>query len=482
MRARLPLSLVLVSILAMSLGCGGSASSTNPTVPVFTNASLTGAYTFTSQGVNSTGPYSLLATFSADGHGLISNGHTFYASFNGITAGSFTNQDMTGSYVVSPAGQVVLTLDTQIVGVLTANVVLTSPAHGELLSFQDAATASGSLDKQGPSAFGQTSIAGTYAFNLHGVDSSGLPEATVGVFTVDASGNIVGGTQDVNDNGVLRTNSAIAAGPTSLMELLPDLGRGIVQFVSSTEGLQGFSCIVVDANHLRLQGPNGTLAGDAYRVTDTSVPTSMAFTLIGKVSGSEAVEGGIVQTDGAGNILGTSIVDLNTGGIIGNSNQTGTYALTGDRVTMSLNALNLVGYPSSGGMQLLTLDNQKVATGVAYAQTGPFSSASLSGSYSVGIAGGSTKGEVDAVAQLTTMGGGSLSGLLSQNEAGTLTFNAAVIANYTADASGRGAGTLIVNGNTQHVEFYTVDSSRILFIETDSQVVLQGMLVKQAVQ
>jgi hypothetical protein len=119
---------------------------------------------------------------------------------------------------------------------------------------------------------------------------------------------------------------------------------------------------------------------------------------------------------------------------------------------------------------------------VAYAQTGPFSNASLSGSYSVGIAGGSTKGEVDAVAQLTSMGEGSFSGSLSQNEAGTLTFNAAVIANYTADASGRGAGTLIVNGNTQHVEFYTVDSSRILFIETDSQVVLQGMLVKQAVQ
>jgi hypothetical protein len=481
-RVHLLSTLFIIPVFLFCVGCGGSSNSSNSTIPVFTNASLTGAYTFSTQGVNATGPFTLEATFSADGNGLISNGHTFYTTFNGITTGSFGNQAMTGTYLVSPAGQVVLDLDTQIVGPLTVNVVLTSSQHGELVSFQTATTASGSLDKQAPSAFGQTSIAGTYVFNVRGVDSGGLPEASVGVFTVDASGNIVGGTQDVNDNGVIRSDSVITAGPTSVMELLPDLGRGGVQFVSSTEGLQDFSCVVLDANHFKLMGFNGTLAGDAYRVTDTSVPTAMAFTMIGKANGSEAVEGGIVHTDGAGNILNTSVVDLNTGGIIGNSNVTGTYALTGNRVTMSLNSLNLVGYPSSGGMQLLTLDSQKVATGVAYAQTGPFSDGSLSGSYGVGISGGTTNGELDAVAQLTGTNGGSLAGSLSSNEAGTLTSNAAVIANYATDASGRGAGTLIVNGNTQHVEFYTVDSSRILFIETDSQVVIQGMLVKQTVQ
>jgi hypothetical protein len=466
----------------MSVGCGGNASSSNPSTPVFTDASLTGAYTFTSQGVNSAGPYSLVATFVADGHGVISNGHTFYSVFNGISAGSFSNQEMTGTYLVSPAGQVVLNLDTQIVGPVTVNVVLASPQHGELLSFGNAATASGTLDKQDATAFGQTSIAGTFAFNVRGRDQDGNPEASVGVFTVDASGNVIGGTQDINDNGVIRSNSAITPGPPSEMDLLPDLGRGGVQFVTSTEALRRFACVVVDSNHFKLLGGEGTLAGDAYRVSDTNVPTSMAFTMQGFFLGSVAVEGGIINTDGAGNILDTSVRDVNLGGIIGNSNQTGTYAVTGNRVTMSLNGLNLVGYPSSGGMQLLTLDNEMVATGVAYAQTGSFSNASLSGSYSVGISGGSTKGEVDAVAQLTSMSGGSFSGSLSQNEAGTLISNASITANYATDASGRGAGTLIVNGNTQHVEFYTVDSSRVLFIESDSQVVLQGMLVKQTGQ
>jgi hypothetical protein len=267
------------------------------------------------------------------------------------------------------------------------------------------------------------------------------------------------------------------------MTFLPDLGRGIVQFVTPNEGLVAFSAIAVDSNHFKLASSfPGMVTGDAYRVTDTSVPTSMAYTMQGFFLGSEAVEGGIVHTDGAGNILNTSVVDLNTGGLVGGSNPTGTYSVTGNRVTMSLNAMNLVGYPSSGGMQLLTLDNQRVASGVAYAQTGPFSSAMLSGSYSVGIAGGSTKGEVDAVAQLTSMSNGSLSGSLSQNEAGNLISDAAVVANYVADANGRGEGTLIVNGNTQHVTFYTVDNSRILFIETDSQVVLQGMMVKQSGQ
>jgi hypothetical protein len=256
-----------------------------------------------------------------------------------------------------------------------------------------------------------------------------------------------------------------------------------VQFVTSTEALRRFACFVVDSNHFKLIGGGGTLAGDAYRVTDTNVPTSMAFTMQGFFLGSEAVQGGIIHTDGAGNILDTSVRDGNLGGIIGNnSSQTGTYAVTGNRVTMSLNALNLVGYPSSGGMQLLTLDNEMVATGVAYGQTGPFSNAPLSGSYSVGISGGSTRGEVDAVAQLTSLSNGSLAGLLSQNEAGNLISDAAITANYATDASGRGEGTLIVNGNTQHVTFYTVDTLRILFIESDSQVVLQGMLMKQSGQ
>jgi len=478
-RVRLLSTLLIIPVFFLCIGCGGSSSSTTP---AFTNASLTGAYTFTSQGVNATGPFTLAATFAADGHGLISNGHTFYNFFNGITTGGFGNQDMTGTYVVSPGGQVVLNLDTQIVGPVTVSVVLTSPQHGQLVRFENAATATGTLDRQEPTAFGQTSIAGTYVFSVQGADSAGLPEASVGVFTVDASGNVIGGTQDINDNGVIRGNSAITAGPASVMELLPDLGRGGVAFVSSTEGLQGFGCVVVNPNHFKLLGNSGTLAGDAYRVTNTSVPSSLAFTMLGKFNGSEFATGGVLETDGAGNILNTSVRDVNLGGIIGSSNFSGTYAATGNRVALSFGALNLVGYPSSGGMQLLTLDSQTVASGVAYAQTGPFSNASLSGSYSVGISGGTTKGELDAVALLTSMNADSLAGSLSVNEAGTLTSDAAVTATYSTDASGRGAGTLIVNGNTQHVEFYTVDSSRILFIETDKQLVVQGMLVKQSAE
>jgi hypothetical protein len=479
-------SLLSVSLFFFFAGCGGNSSTT--ITPAFTNATLVGAYTLTTSGVNANGPFTLQAVFSMDGKGLISTGSTFYDS---TTTGAAGGQAMTGTYLVSGDGSVQIGLDTQIIGSVSLNVVLASPQHGQVVRFENSATASGTLDKQDATAFGQTSIAGTFAFNVKGRDQAGNPRASVGVFTADAAGNILGGLIDTNDNGVLSTNGALTPGAPSELEIVPSLGRGILQFVTPNDGLIAFNAIAVDNNHFKLSGSfPAMVTGDAYRVTDMNVPNAMAFTMAGTsfnnapVGSSTAyATGGILVTDGAGNFLNTSIRDVNTGGLPGNSNLTGTYFAVGNRVTMELNGtFHMVGYPSSGGMQLLSLENDTIASGVAYAQTGPFSNATASGSYSVSMSGQSTKGEVDAVAQLNSSGPGTLSGSLTLNEAGALTSGFALTTTYSADAIGRGPGTLVTTDSSQNVMFYTVDSSRILFIEFDSKFVVQGMLVKQTVQ
>lgn len=482
MRLRLLSSpILIVSVFLLCVGCGGSNStSNNPVVPAFTNASLVGPYTFTTSGVNAGGNFTLQATFTLDGQGLVLDGHTFYVS---TTTGAEGNQSVSGSYAVSPAGQVSFNLDSQILGPIMFEVVLASAEHGSLVRFENAANSLGALDKQDATLFSKSFIPGTFAFSVRGTNAvTGKPRASAGVFSADDAGHVLSGTVDTNDGGVITSNSPILPGPASAMGLVAGLGRGFLQF-STAEGLVGFNCIPVDSTHFKLMSNfPGMVTGDAYLITTAPVPSSMAFTMAGLRGTSALATGGILKTDGAGNILNTSVIDLNTGGITGGSNVTGTYAVTGNRVTMSLNSLNLVGYPSTGGIQLLTLDNATVATGVAYAQTGPFSNATASGSYSVSLSGRDSLGEVDGVAQLSAMGGGSLSGALTLNDAGLLSPSLALTSNYTADTNGRGAGTLVVPGNTLHVIFYTVDSSRILFLETDSTFVAQGMLVQQSQQ
>lgn len=208
----------------------------------------------------------------------------------------------------------------------------------------------------------------------------------------------------------------------------------------------------------------------------------MAFTTAGLSGAAAFTTGGILQTDGAGNILNTSQRDVNLGGTIQlEIPVSGTYATVGNRITMSLNggAINLVGYPSSGGVQLLEVDSNTVAIGVGYQQTGPFSNATATGSYSVSLSGRDGQGEVDGVAQLSVIGNGSLSGVLTLNDGGLLNSSVPLTSIYSADSTGRGGGKLVVPGNTLNVIFYTVDNSRILFMENDNTFVATGTLVRR---
>lgn len=184
-----------------------------------------------------------------DGQGAVLNGHTFYVSTKTGAAG---NQELSGTYVVSPSGQISFNLNSQILGAIRFKVVLASPEHGLLVRFENAANSSGTLDKQDATLFSQSFIAGTFAFSVRGtMVLTGNPRASVGLFTADSQGNILSGSMDTNDGGVITTNSPILPGAPSAMGLVPGLGLGFVQF-STAEGLVAFNCIPVDSTHFKL--------------------------------------------------------------------------------------------------------------------------------------------------------------------------------------------------------------------------------------
>lgn len=483
----------ILSFFFLLAGCGASNQTPQIHAPQFTNASLNGAYTFTVDGfssnalpvngINTAGVYSLTATFVADGLGNISQGHTFYDvnTFTGLGPGGFGNQDFSGTYTVNSDGRGTINLSSEIVGPVVLDFVLVSDQHGELIRFDNDASPSGTLDKLNTSLT-VADLSGTWAFNVNGTDTAGKPKAAVGVFTVDSSGSITSGIVDSNDNGTISANVPIDLGITDVF-VVSGLGRGGIEFATAVDPLRIYLATILDANHLRLQsGEFDILTGDAYRVSNISISGPLAFTLAGTSANGAFATGGILNTDGAGNILNNSLRDTNDGGTVTlNSALAGTYSITGNRATFSLNggAINLVGYPSTGGIQLLDLDAATVASGVALSQSGVFSSSTLSGHYGATLSGTGNNHQFGLIAELSTNGASIFSGALNLNDGGSLARAVELSGSYTFLPNGRATAVLTTASGTRNFILYAADSSQALFIETDTAQIGQGVLAQQ---
>src|SRR5262249_36918333 len=149
---------------------------------------------------------------------------------------------------------------------------------------------------------------------------------SAGAFTVDSSGNITSGVQDTNDNGAVSTNVALI--PTAAAMSNPTNGRGTLTIPGSPT--LPFAYYVGNVNQLKMVeiDLSPSLAGDAFRQTGTAISGSFAFTVGGVSTGGPFVAGGIINTDGAGHVLGTSMEDVNNGGSISqNVSLSGTYSV-----------------------------------------------------------------------------------------------------------------------------------------------------------
>lgn len=473
-------------------GCAGNGvSTTNPQNAGFTNASLSGTYVFAVSGTNAGGFFTVAGTLQANGSGSITGG-TEDINSPGTLASPLLNVGITGSYAVHSDGRTIANITTTGLSpnlTFTIDFVLLSNTTGLAIRFDGNGTASGSIDMQTSQTL--SSLAGTMAFSISGVDGAGNPEGSAGSVTFDSSGNITGGVLDNNDAGSV---TSVSVSPVSAAISSPSNGRGTAT-ITTTATTSHFVYYVVDANHLKLieSDLSPILAGDAFRQSSTTVSGSFAYTMAGATASGHGafVAGGIMNTDGAGNIVNTSIEDIDDGGAVtpaAGATLSGTYVVSGGRGTFILNTssetLHAVFYPSTGGLLMLDTDTTVVAGGTAVQQSGgPFSNTSFSGGFGLNMTGvtglnTTTPNEIDAIAQLTP-NNGSFSGAMDFNNFGAVNSSLTLTGNYSFSSNGRGTGTFHNSLGTFSIIFYAASGSKVLFLENDTTTVSAGLMVMQ---
>ena len=482
-------------VLAVSAGCGGGGSqpAAAPAQEGFNDQSLTGSYAFSVTGVDTVGPFAFAGSLQANGNGVITGGTV---DLNTQTLPNPTTATLTGTYSVLSDGRTMANVTTSAGLNFSLDFVLLSNSTGLVIRFDSAGTASGRIDLQNSSDFSDTALAGSFAFNLSGVDVNEAPDTTAGAFTFDSTGNISTGVQDMNDDGTLTANAAAISGGTVSS---PTSGRGTITLDTST-GLLDFAYYVIDANHIRIVSTDAApvFSGDAFRqsssftTSSTFAAGSFAFTVAGDADNSPFAEGGILTADGNGNITaGTE--DLNVAGALTeNIAVTGTYIIapTG-RGTLSLNSgQNFAIYPTmTGGVQIMDLASIDEGTALQQSAT-TFSNSSISGAYGLNFTGINLgEGvEVDVISQFTADGNGNITGALDLNNAGTLSSGQSLSGTYTTSPNGRGTATLNFPAETTlglsnlNVVYYAVSGSQALFIETDGAQVSVGVFSQQTQQ
>lgn len=486
-KLRAVLSVVVLSLLIVMAGCGSGNQITTPTPEGFTNANLNGTYSFSVTGTNAGGFFSFAGSLQANGAGSITGGTIDINSPGTGVQTVNTPLALSGSYSVGSDGRTAANLTTA-AGNFTIDFVLLSNSSGLVIRFDNNASASGSLDLQNSSAFSTSALAGTFAFNLSGIDAGGNSDTTVGNFTFNSSGSITTGTQDLNDDGAVLSDSTISGGTV----VNPTGGRGTLT-LDTSNGALDFAFYVIDPNHIRLVSTDTSpvFSGDAFRqatsfTLSSAFPAgSAAFTLAGASAGSPAVAGGILTADGNGNITsGTEDMNVNNS-LTQNIAVSGTYTMANTgRGTLTLAGTNqsFAIYPTmTGGLLMLDL-NTAIATGTALQQTGTsFSNSTVTGAYGLNFTGVNLNlgTEVDAVAQFTADGNGNIKGAFDFNNEGALNPSLALTGTYTIGTNGRGTGTLNSSAGTFSVIYYVVSGSKVLFIEADGLQPSVGLFAQQ---
>lgn len=484
------LSVVLVFLTVAGCGSGGQVSVPPPPQEGFTNQSLNGSYAFSVTGADGAGFFAFAGSLQADGTGKITAGSV---DLNSGTLSTPVNSSLTGTYSVQSNGQTTATLVTS-QGNFTIEFVLLSSSSGLVIRVDNGTTASGSINLQDSSAFSAAAVAGSFAFNLSGIDLSGLPETTAGTVTFNSAGAISTGVLDVNDDGGASINEGITGGTVSS----PTSGRGTIT-INSNVGTIDLAFYVIDANHIRIisTDPLPVFSGDAFRQPATITTSSAfaagsyAFTLGGESGSNPLVEGGILTADGNGNITsGTEDVNLN--GILNQSVPVaGTYTVSGTgRGTLSLNSgQSFAIYPTmTGGVQIIDLTTN-TDSGTALQQSGTsFANSTITGPYGLNFTGVNLNegAEVDALVQFTTDGNGNITnGILNFNNGGSPSSATPLSGSYLTTANGRGTATLDFAGaqnlglSNVNLIYYVVSSSQVMFIEVDAAQPAIGVFMQQ---
>ncbi len=526
-RTRLLLPVVLSS-LAILAACGGSNNSNPPVNPPpsggFSNSNLNGNYVFSVTGTAASNDFLTIAgVFTADGQGHITSGvldQNSTAAQGGLILDTITS----GAYNIGADGRAtgtsavptgLITLNTQKNGTFQFAYVLTSSAHGLITEFENFGSASGTLDLQANVT--QSQIAGqSYVFNLTGssgigsdicgisTGGSATPFSTVGAFTLDANGNVTSGVQDFNNNCLSSGSTNMAMTGDIDLSTFPGTAK-LTTGTGASAVTYTFDVYPLDATHLKLieidpLPATTVLVGDVFTQSSSLPNGNTVFTIAGfdtSLSGP-FTSAGIFHFDSNGNILSDSFQDIND---VGNVAQFGAAAggaaitaistpLTGGRteITFTSGFVNgnggtacssnciFAAYPSTGGLQLLEIDDGGSTNGIAYPQSA--TSLASGASYGMNLSGATTSSSEDDVAQFTN-NNGAFSGIIDINDQGSTNFRSAFSGSYSADTTIAGRGSVVHTNNAPLLTTYVIDNSTAVTVSADTGFVGLGALVTQ---
>jgi Putative Ig domain len=435
------------------------------------DAELTGQYAFLLQGFDATGPVAIAGSFVADGKGNLTGGIEDINRTSGVTA----SLAFTGTYSANADNRGTMTL-TSTLGSSTFTFALGSIVTGvaslaHAIEFDATGTnVAGIIKKQDTTAFSLAAISGNFATGMSGAGSTGLPYALAGSFTANGLGAISAGALDTKGPGLVAANTAFTGTYTVAAN-----GRGTSTLTVGTSVInQAF--YVISANELLMMSTdplsvtNAIYGGSVLKqaagaFTNASLNGASVLHVEGVTSTGASqgvtIQVGVITATGAGTF--TILADGNKAGVLGPINQSGTYTVAANGRTPLADKDHSWVFYLVGPNQGFVVDADPSATaGLLEAQSvGPFTAASLSGSFIFGDGTPVVKTSTLQSGVASADGIASITSTIDRNTAGVLTGGMALADTYTVAANGR----VVLSGSKQIM--YIISPSRAVVVSSD---------------
>jgi hypothetical protein len=332
--------------------------------------------------------------------------------------------------------------------------------------------------------YSDSSLNGSYVYDLHGFLLDNESYREIGVFTTDGAGHITAGNDVFSSSfsGGAITNSSNLTGSYSVFRdgtgTITLNGTGLGAFAQSSQinlaitlastsraALMEIDAFAAGAGKAELQdtsvagtAPNGTFVFRLHAETDPQTLTSASS--VGVISiANGTVTGG--SEDRNRLTTGTSSVSLTSGTF---NSSTGVASLT-DSANFTGNFFYFM--VNSGKFVFISSDTGAVASGSAEAQSGALANG-LSGTYVFGSRGEDSFFPADlASAGQFTASSGAISGTEDLMQQGALSQNVTISSCYTAGANGRVVVSDCSTSVTQQI-FWMVNPSRAFFLDSST--------------
>ena len=448
------------------------------------NSKLLGQYAFQLTGFDVNGAYQAVGSFTADGNGNVTSG----TEDVNRTLGPATDVAFTGTYQVKGDNRGTLTLSNAIETQTFSLALNAAGTGGRFIEFDDSGIrGSGVIEQQDTTAFNLAALKGPYVLSLVGNNSSRTRIGALAIFDFDGSGDIVGGSMDVNDGGTILPTFASFQG----IYRVDGTGRGIVNLSipGFADGALQFAFYAVSANKLllvstnQLSSSNPILGGTAELQSGAPYLTSSfngatVFSLGGESGNIPQVLVGRITFDGVSQPLVE--FDQNTGGTIATGN-----VLTG-AFSLGLNGSGTLNLDNSNGLTkvwdiyaigpnhafLMDASSSEVGMGELKPQSiePPFSNKDIVGTYLIGSGGPlvSTATLYSGVANFD--GINAVTGTEDISLSSALSANQSLKGSYSVSSSlNNGRGTLILTSPSgATIALWITSASEVLGLEIDS--------------